>query len=174
MHYNGGSDGPVGGADEDSRRKRDRGRAYPCPVPFHPFSVSQYPAGSPCQGADQREYDREYSWPRLGGNPCGLKGDGEPGRAGGGETRSRCKVQTESACHAPRCGEQRDVHLSDLKYLFPAADPGQRHRLPRAVRQREPDGDRRSGDRGDSGKYIGGGGVLQGDGQEAIIDIIVK
>ena len=66
------------------------------------------------------------------------------------------------------------MYVSDPEYFFAAADPGQCHRLPRAVRQREPNGNCRSGDRSDNGEYAGGGGVLQGDGQEVIIDILVK
>ena len=64
------------------------------------------------------------------------------------------------------------MYVSDSEYFFPSAHSRQCHRLPRAIRQCEPHGDRRPGDRGDGGEHIGGGGVLQGDGQEAIIDIL--
>ena len=58
------------------------------------------------------------------------------------------------------------MHFPDPEHFFPAADPGQCYRLPRAVRQRESHGDRWAGDCGDGGEHGGGGGVLQDDGKK--------
>lgn len=60
------------------------------------------------------------------------------------------------------------MYLFDFEYIFPAINPGQHHRLPHAVWQCESDGDRRARDRGDDGEHAGGGGVLQGDGEEGM------
>lgn len=66
------------------------------------------------------------------------------------------------------------MYLPDPEHFIFAADPGECDRVPRAVRQRESDGDRGAGDCGDGGEYGGGGGVLQGDGWEAFIQEKLK
>lgn len=59
------------------------------------------------------------------------------------------------------------MHVPDTEYLVAAADPDEYYRVSEPVREREPDGDRGAGDRGDGGEYGGGGGVLQDSGREA-------
>ena len=56
------------------------------------------------------------------------------------------------------------MHVPDTEYLVAAADPGECDRLPEPVRECESGGNRRGRHCGDGGEYIGGGGVLQGDG----------
>lgn len=59
------------------------------------------------------------------------------------------------------------MYVFDTEYLVAAADPDEYYRVSEPVREREPDGDRGAGDRGDGGEHGGGGGVLQDSGREA-------
>ena len=56
------------------------------------------------------------------------------------------------------------MYVSDYQYFLLTVDSGECDRLPEPVRERESGGNRRGRDCGDGGEYIGGGGVLQGDG----------
>ena len=66
------------------------------------------------------------------------------------------------------------MYLPDPEHFILAADPGECDRVPRAVRQREPDSDRWPGDRRNNGEHAGGGGILQGDGRETFIQEKLK
>lgn len=52
------------------------------------------------------------------------------------------------------------MYLPDHEYFVPAADSGEYHRLPGAVRQRESHGGGGACHRGYGGEHGGGGGVL--------------
>lgn len=52
------------------------------------------------------------------------------------------------------------MYVFDIEYLVAAADPDEYHCVSESVRERESDGDRGAGDRGDGGEYGGGCGVL--------------
>ena len=52
------------------------------------------------------------------------------------------------------------MYVFDIEYIVSAADPDECDRLSVAIWEREPDGDRRAGNRGYGGEYGGGGGVL--------------
>ena len=58
------------------------------------------------------------------------------------------------------------MHFFDSEYFVPAAHSGVHDRVPLAIREREPYGDRGPRDRGDTGEHAGGGGVCEGDGSE--------
>ena len=160
VYHDARSHGALDGADGDSEGRGAGSLDFWADSALNSFFVSQYSGGTPGERAYHDELCREFSGTWLGGDPGGSKGDGEFGRAGGGEARAK------NIHHAPRRGEQRDVYVFDPEYFLPAVDSRQCHRLPRAVWQCEPHGNCRSGDRGNGGEYIGGGGVLQGDEQE--------
>lgn len=59
------------------------------------------------------------------------------------------------------------MYIFDYQYFLLTVDSSECNRVSESVREREPDGDRGAGDRGDGGEYGGGGGVLQDSGREA-------
>ena len=59
------------------------------------------------------------------------------------------------------------MYVPDPEHFFPAADPGERDRLPEPVRQRESHGRCGAGDPGDAGEHAGGDRILQVYGQKA-------
>ena len=61
---------------------------------------------------------------------------------------------------AGACRQQRNVHVFDIEYFFPAVDTSEYDRLQAAIRQCEPGGDHCLGDCCDVCEYGGGGGVL--------------
>lgn len=52
------------------------------------------------------------------------------------------------------------MYVSDIEHFIAAVDSGECDRLPEPVWERESHSDRRSRDRGDTGKHGGGGCVL--------------
>lgn len=52
------------------------------------------------------------------------------------------------------------MYVFDTEYLIAAVDPDECDRLSVTIWERESDGNRGAGDRGDGGEYGGSGGVL--------------
>ena len=56
------------------------------------------------------------------------------------------------------------MYIPDYQHLVTAINPGECDCIPEPVWERESGGNRRGRHCGDGGEYVGGGGVLQGDG----------
>ena len=90
------------------------------------------------------------------GNAAGPSCHGTVRRAG----RGTAEKQKSGRCSERNC-KPGNVHLSDFKYFFPAADTGQRDCIPQPVWQRASNGHCRTGTGGNGSKHGSGCFILQ-------------
>ncbi len=81
MYYDAGGRIAVDEFDGGSKGGGNYRRDDPAAGSLYPFPVSAYSKGTQKQGVYCDEYHRKYIGPWLGGDACGVKGDGGAGPA---------------------------------------------------------------------------------------------
>lgn len=155
VHHHAGCHGPLDGYPGDWKPCGAGGPAHPGTSAISAVYVSASKDRGSGGKKYRGEYHRQCAGIGLGGGSC---------RASGHE---RAEEGTGGAGRRKMPGQPGDVHIFDFKYFLSAAYSHEYDCLPQPVRQRESGGHCGFGHRGDNHQHGGGGGVLQGDGNEA-------